>query len=211
MCPLQNILNSGLMGSVVVGLITLLGVYLTLRGQRQLDKSRQEEIVEGVLQALYEELDILWERLNELVKDDWEKYEEEKIKGKKAIFSCNLPIRKDYFTVYNSNANLIGQVNKPPDLRRKIVKVYTLFGALIEGYRKNTELLQKREEIRIRWREAQTKGDTGEVTVNDMLYEECSSSLRVIAPKLKERHDEFGNLIEDLLKVLEEKFPHLKS
>lgn len=199
------------MGSVVVGLITLLGVYLTLRGQRQLDKDHQEEIVNGVLQALYEELDILWERLNELVEDDWKKYEEEKRRERKAIFFCNLPIRKDYFTVYNSNANLIGQINKPPDLRRKIVKVYTLFGALIEGYRRNTALLDKREEIRIRWKEAQTKGDTAEVTVNDMLYQECSSSLRVMAPKLKERHDQFGDLIGDLLEALEEKFSHLKN
>ena len=44
-----------------------------------------------------------------------------------------------------------------------------------------------------------------------MLYEECSSSLRAFAPRLKVGHDQFRELIEDLLKVLEEKFPHLKS
>lgn len=183
----------------------------TFEGQRQLDKDRQEEIVEGVLQAFYGELKIFWERLNEIVEDRWKKYEEEEKKGAKPIFPLNLPFWGDHFPIYHSNANLIGQINEPPDLRHKIVKVYALFESLIRSYRINTMLVQKRKEVRMMWKEAEAREDSAEVSVNQMLYEECSLDLRNFAPVLKARHDQFRELIEDLLKVLEEKFPHLKS
>ena len=225
---LYMVLNN--LGSILAALIIAAGAFLAAReggriagkasresvremleGQRQLDKDRQEEIVDGVLQAFYGELNILWERLNEVVGDRWKKYEEEEKKGKEAIFPLNLPFSGDYIPVYRSNANLIGQINKPPDLRQKIVIAYALFESLIRSYKLNTLLVQKRQEVRMMWKEAETKKDTEEVTVNKMLYEECSSSLQKFAPRLKARHDQFGELIEDLLKVLEEKFPHLKS
>ena len=89
----------------------------------------------------------------------WKKYEEEEKEEKPPIFAVNIPFRQDYFTIYKSNANLIGQINKPPDLRRKIVKVYTLFESLIEAYRINTVLVQKRQEVRAMWKEAEARGD----------------------------------------------------
>ncbi len=183
----------------------------TLEGQRQLDKDRQEEIVNGVLQAFYGELNIFWERLNEIVQDCWKEYEEEEKKGKKPILLLNLPFWGDHFPIYHSNANLIGQINEPPDLRHKIVKVYALFESLIRSYRINTMLVERRNEARTMWKEAQTRRDVTEISVNQMLYEERLSHLRSFAPKLKARHDQFRELIEDLLKVLEEKFPHLKN
>ena len=188
-----------------------MGVSTTFQRQRQLDKDRQEEIIDGVLQAFYGELNIFWERLNEIVEDFWKEYEEEEKKGGKPILLLNLPFWGDHFPIYHSNANLIGQINEPPDLRHKIVKVYALFESLIRSYRINTMLVERRNEARTMRKEAQTRGDVTEIFVNQMLYEERFSHLQSFAPKLKARHDQFRELIEDLLKVLEERFPHLKS
>ena len=206
MCFLENILYSNLMASVVVGLITLLGVYLTLRGQRQCDKDRQEEIIQGVLQALYEELKEVWERLDEVAVDYWKKYEEEKGNKKRSIFSCHLTVSQDYLTIYRSNANLIGQI-KRSELRRKIVRVYTLLQALVEGYRINTEFLDKCEEADIRWQAAEAKGDEAEVKANKVLYERFYSKLEKYAPQLQKEHKYLKQLIEeDLLEMLREEF-----
>ncbi len=68
----------------------------TLEGQRQLDKHRQEEIVDGVLQAFYGELNIFWERLNEIVQDCWKEYEEAMMRLKHVIRNtdeCEVPLR----------------------------------------------------------------------------------------------------------------------
>jgi len=50
------------------GGLTLLGVIVTLLVQDYYNRKRQQEIIQGVLQALYEELIVLWGILDEAVK-----------------------------------------------------------------------------------------------------------------------------------------------
>ena len=200
-------------------------MYLTLQGQRQQDKGRQKEIIRGVLQAIYEELDSFWEQLNEEVDFyweifDWEMFGQRKIKH----FDCRLSLSPDYITIYRSNANLIGQIEELK-LRRKIVKAYMLLQSLMVGYGINTELLREYVKARNRLREAiakrkeaEDKGDEVEARRNEIeakgseeLLKGFCFELESYAPKLREVHYDSKKFTKELLDMLEERFSELKN
>ena len=156
----------------------------TLKGQEQRDKERQREIIQGVLQAVYEELSAFQERYNKTIVPVWKQIEKDKSNGFFGIFL----ISPDCFIVYRSNANLVGQIENPPNLRRKIVKVYMELVGLSKSYEANNMFFEKYEE-------AKASGD--KKTANE-LY----STLQTYGPLLKKDHENSMKLIEDILKIL---------
>ena len=186
-CELWPSVISGLVG----GVLALLGVYFTLEGHRQRDKDRQEEIILSALEAIKEELNSLWGIINESVEHYWKEFEE-----KKDFLNCNLTVPSDYFTIYRSNANLIGQIEEP-ELRNKIVRVYVLLLALIEGYKKNNTWIDKYEKANY---------DNHQVAV--LVF---TKLLNQHASGLRRQHDRVAIEIECLIKMLEKRLslkPH---
>lgn len=156
----------------------------TLRGQERRDKERQQELILGVLEATYEELNEFWKDHTKGVKKYWEEEFE-----KKGYFSAHIEISSNYCIVYNSNANYIGQVPNS-ELRREIVKVYILLGELISGYKLNNRVLIEREKAI----------DAG----NRELLHDIEHHLRQNGPKLKKEYYDLSTSIENLLKMLKE-------
>ena len=152
----------------------------TFQGQEQRDKKRQQETIQGVLQAINEELNILWE----LYIKNFGVYLEEVKKG--GIFDVPVSISQDYFTIYRSNANLIGQIENS-DLRRKVVKVYTLLQAMLDCYQINS----------IRLGKYQTAGRSDKA-----LWISLGLGLANYAEKLKEDHYYLKREVEALLEML---------
>jgi hypothetical protein len=97
-----------------------------------------------VIQAIYAELISLAEIYRNEFLEEWEKF------SSGETFSTYYPITQDYFTVYNSNAFLIGQI--PDDeLRAAIVKAYVLAKGLIDSHLMNNRLLDDYGQARVRY------------------------------------------------------------
>ena len=170
----------------------------TFRNQRQLDKDRQEEIIQGVLHAIYEELDVVYRQLNApQLKEAWEKFEDKEFwKGlpsftgqDKPVFFGAFPTSVDFLIVYRSNASLIGQVENS-ELRSEIVRNYTFLQILLQSYERNRECFSQ-------CLEAYDKDERN-------FANRLRSDLQKIAPILKENHDSVNESILELLKTLEE-------
>ncbi len=212
-------MECGQTNELITGLFTLGGVILgsgmTFLGQYLLDKRR----IQGVLHALYEELNSFWKQLKGEVDPYWKMFERGAVKH----FDCRLSLSPDYITIYRSNANFIGQIGDL-ELRHKIVEVYMLLQALMQGYAINTKFLyeylevkDRHEEVVAKREDAVAKRDEVEANKNaieangiKILVENSMRQLRIYAPQLKKEHDDFAKLVEKLLKMLKEKLPQQK-
>ncbi|MDE0291705.1 MAG: hypothetical protein OXK19_04200 [Candidatus Dadabacteria bacterium] len=183
-------MDCGIWPSVISGLVggglALLGVYFTLKGHRQRDKDRQEEIIRGILQAIYEELKAMYDLLDSsAVELSWKAFEN----GPHPYYNFAIIFSKDYSIVFRSNANFIGQI-KNSNIRHEIVKVYKVLDVIMGEYEKNTELL-------VRYIKADK---TGQRELASELYKQ----LRDFAPELQEMHEFSKKSIRNFLYMLEE-------
>ena len=181
--------------ALIGGGLALMGVFIGLGIQYLVDESREKKIIRGFLQTIQEDLTIIWDNLNEGTKDLWKEFEKEKKEGKTPLFSGNVSVSPDYLAIYHSNANLIGRV-KNSNLRRKIVKAYASLQGLLEGYKVNSWRLDEKSKA---------------VKENPSLYNKFNFELRYNAPKLKKKHDDFAELMEDLLETLEKELGRCKE
>ena len=149
----------------------------TLEGQERRDKDRQQEIIQGVLQAIYEELNAIYNQLNSVSFD--EEY---------SVHYDAFAVTQDYSIIYRSNANLIGQI-KNSDLRRGVVKTYKTLDVLMEVYKTNNRLL-------LQWQEAGNTGKRG-------LAITFHSKLQDIGPELRETHNSSKKSTKEVLDLIE--------
>lgn len=184
----------------------LLGVGIGLLGQYILNWLKHQKMIQGVLRAIYVELDVIRRELDSLmVMEAWEHFEQNEDswkelklpKERKPYFDYNFPASVDLSIIYRSNANLIGHIKKPPHLRERIVKTYTMLHTLLDSYRINNLHLNQYEE-------AHSKGDTKSA---DMFR----SRLQELAPNLKGKHDFVSTSILRLIHRIEEEMPELKE
>lgn len=179
-----------LIAAIVVGRKTasasIQSVHKTFQEQRQLDEERREKIIRGVLQTFYDELDVTCKWLDEQVENCWKDFEKKAI----TFFKGKLWISDDCLTIYRSNASFIGQIEKPPELRSEIVRVYTLLQDLIEAYKINNNYLDKHEKAK--------------TDMKEELAEKYHAFLMSYALELKKQHNNFRKSKEDLFKILRE-------
>ena len=90
-------------GGLIVGVCAIAGVYKTLQGQNRRDRDRQQEMIQGVLQAIYEELHAMWEQYNAAAESYWKEFEFCRIRREHVIlrhilsFRCFSPL---LFSIY---------------------------------------------------------------------------------------------------------------
>lgn len=207
-------MGSGLWPSVIsaliVGVITLVGVYETIHGQEKRDEKRRKDTNKAVKRALLQELDTIWKDLSESVESFWEEYEQRKFLDFRSFLS------PDYLTIYRSNADHIGHIDDP-ELRDNIVKVYLRLHFLMDAYNLNTEFLNEyikaedsHEEATVRQRHPAAQNSPQhriqsaiEAAGFEALMDNALKKLKKYAPSLKEQHDDFADSIEELLDMLE--------
>jgi hypothetical protein len=145
----KNNYDKSIAGPMVAGLVTIVvgasaayfGTKSALRAAQQthlnnlaLRKQDREAQVRGVIQAIYAELSSLSDIYRNEFQEEWEKF----VKGEP--FTTFYPISQDYFTVYNGNAALIGQI--PDDeLRTGVVRAYLASKGLVDSHLFNNRLL----------------------------------------------------------------------
>ena len=161
----------------------------TFRGQAEIAKEKEDLLIKGLLQALHDEIEIVFGRYQQVLGDKVDALNEDD------PLLIYYPIISDFFTVYNGNASLIGRI-PDHDLRRKIIKTYTLGKGLVDCFCYNNALLEKFET----WNQIyfESKSDIHKQKTN-FLY----NSLVEYAKTLKLTHEDVKASASQLLIELE--------
>lgn len=140
---------AALAGGVIAGLFTLLGVVVQANVTRKHQDEQSAAIVRDWLSALHDEAKTLWNSYMEGIGAQIEALADGQ------PFLWFYPVTQEYFTVYASNATLIGRVTNP-SLRQRIVKAYALARSIIDAYRLNNVYVEKFEQFS--WMDIQQPG-----------------------------------------------------
>ena len=145
---LKNIWLGSLYSAIIGGLIAGTASFLATRRAHRNNLQRQEIAhklrVNNLLQALYDEINILWEGYW------WGAGEAlEKLNDREAI-KWIYPLTPDIFTIYNGNAALIGSIDDKY-LRKCIIITYTKARALIDAFRLNNKLIIRYDELKLKY------------------------------------------------------------
>lgn len=127
------------LSALLGGFFVLIGVYVTHKLSERKRHNEQADIIRGVLQGLHDEIETLWDIYTERVG----KIVETLPNGQG--FEGYWVVSQDYFTVYSSNAHLIGQITDV-DLRKEIISTYTIAKSLLDTFRMNNELVNRLEQ-----------------------------------------------------------------
>lgn len=179
-------------GAILGGLITgFFAVHSTTRAfdnQRQYTKENDERIIRGLLQAIHDEVEVMWGRYQETMGSRIDTLEDDEPLN----FYC--PLVSDSFTVYNGNSVLIGRI---PDnaLRKQIIKTYMLAKGMMDLFRLNNDLVQRLETARKIYQE------TG-AEIDKQFADSQFVKLISYANTLKQGHRNLGREINQLLSVL---------
>ena len=202
-------LIASIVGGLIAGYFSNRSVGKTLEVQEQRDEKHQQGIIQGVLEAIYEELNAIYGVFNlPKRKKVWKEFEDNlnfwnQTKGlkdfpdeDKPFFHYHFPISVDFLIVYRSNANFIGRINNS-DLRRKIVQNYMSIQLLLSYYEENNTLCDRYDEAQ--------RGD------QERLIDLFRSQLQKLASVLQSNQNSCNKSMDELIKMLEKELPHLSD
>ena len=184
-------------GGVLTGVFSLLASQKSYKNQQEHSDKNEEKIIAGLLQSIHNEIETVFDRYQESMGARLESLND----GGALIYYY--PLVSDFFTVYNGNSFLIGRIPNN-DLRKQIIKTYTLAKGMVDSFRMNNDLVSKWEFSEKLYAESK----------NDVHKEQAIAhfaSLIDYAKTLKESHKtlktEVSNLLRELRKhgVLNEK------
>lgn len=181
-------LLSGLLGSIVGGLCSVGAVWFQSTQTRADQRVAEKRIIRSYLLSLRTEVETLWKR-----------YEET---AGQLVTSLGLnqpllgfwPVTHDYFTVYNTNAFLLGRV-EDDELRTLIVRTYNLAKGIVDSFRMNNEMNSKLENAQLLALQTQNPAFTQIANVQHQ-------NLVNYATMLKARHNELKDHVERLLRAI---------
>jgi hypothetical protein len=117
-----SVFGSAITGAISGGLITGYFALKTTKkahdNQMQQATQNEKKLIQGLLQAIHDEVETVFERYQESMGAKLES-----LKDGEALL-LYYPLVSDFFTVYNGNSFLIGRI-PDNDLRKQIIKTYT--------------------------------------------------------------------------------------
>jgi hypothetical protein len=181
-------LGAGFVGAVVGGVATLIGAKWQLSAASRDQRQREARHHAAILRAIHDELETVREVYNLSVGSAIASLPE------KQAFYNYWPVNFDYFTVYNSNAVFIGHLSDT-DLRKDIIVAYTRARALIDSFRLNNWLVERREVAYLTWQQSQTATNLEALKVRDAVLVDY-------AAKLKRGHGMLEGALDTVLRSL---------
>jgi hypothetical protein len=185
-------LLSGLIGAVIGGVLTglfsILAVNKTEKHNRESRVENDTKLLKGLLQALHDELESIYERYQESMGAHIEALAE----GTPLLMYY--PVINDFFTVYNANAFLIGRIENN-DLRKSLVRTYVLAKGLVDSFRMNNESVSKFEH----WNAL--AGETA-LPLHTQNAQAQYNGLVVYAKQIKKSHAEAKKSVAELMRML---------
>jgi hypothetical protein len=127
-------LFSALLGGLIAAWATKRATERALNQSLAIQEDNRRAVLRGVILGIRSELEVLWA----LYKSEMEA-EINKLQSGKGIW-ITLPIYESYFTVYDSNCSLLGQI-ADDELRNSIVRAYLAAKSLINAHKHNNELI----------------------------------------------------------------------
>ena len=131
-------ISGAVIGGVIAGFFVLRATQKSFDNQRIHSDENEEKLIAGVLQSIHDEIDTVFERYQETMGAKIESLE----RGQALLYYY--PLVSDFFTIYNGNSFLIGRIQNN-DLRRQIIRTYTLAKGIVDSYRMNNDLVSKWE------------------------------------------------------------------
>lgn len=183
----DNLLSTGI-GAIIGSSLSLLGVWISHRLNRSHQENKDQQMILGVMQALHDEIESLWENYLQGVGNQIEVLPDDK------PLALYWPVTQDYFTVYTTNAFFIGRI-ADHDLRKLIVSTYSKARGLIDSYRLNNDFFQKFEHAH--WLFQETKNPAHEKSAKSQFM-----TLTNYAKSIKKAHEEVKKQVQDLLRAL---------
>jgi hypothetical protein len=98
------------------------------------DRATREEAILGVVEALHDEMDVLWKFYVDGLSAE--------IRGLKdgvGLWSAH-SLQADYFSIFNANASLLGHI-QPAQFRKLLVETYTQLKILVDTVATNNRLV----------------------------------------------------------------------
>lgn len=132
--PFGSAILGAVLGGVITGYFALHSTDKAHENQQKRADENEEKIIKGLLQAIHDEIETIWDRYQETMGSQLDTLEGD------APLTFYYPLVSDFFTVYNGNSFLIGRVPSN-DLRKQIIKTYTLAKGMVDSFRLNNDLV----------------------------------------------------------------------
>ena len=177
---------TALLGACVGGMFTLVATNRVMHMDNEKEIRREEKEVQNLLDAIGMEIGTLWDfhqrRIGAII--------EVLPEGKALEFYY--PLTQDYFTIYNSNATMIGRV-KDASLREAIVVCYNKCKKVVDGFKYNNMLFRDYRDLLLMPADSPNHVEYVKAKHNE-LFE--------FAQVIKEDHFEVKGYVERLLYLL---------
>jgi len=131
-------ISGAVLGGVITGFFALRSTDKAHENQQKHADDNEEKIIKGLLQAIHDEIETIWDRYQETMGSQLDTL------GDDDPLNFYYPLVSDFFTVYNGNSFLIGRIPNN-DLRKQIIKTYTLAKGMVDSFRLNNDLVHKFE------------------------------------------------------------------
>lgn len=174
--------------SIIVGVVAAqIGAKATRQATEQAQsfhlqqqRTLKEAQVAGVIQAIYVELSCLWIIYRDEFEEVWKNLPSDE------PLRIYYPLNQDYFTVYNANSSMIGQI---PDesLRVGVVKAYLAAKNLVDGHLFNNRIL---DDISAMLQHRAATADSAVVTQLESRLSDLRVELKSYSPALRSTCEE---------------------
>jgi Skp family chaperone for outer membrane proteins len=187
---------SAIAGAFIGGLFTAFAaIYSTNRAYKnQLVTSQENEknLINALLQSIHDEIETVSERYGATLAPEIDKIKEGE------ILPRYYPLGSDYFTVYNSNAHLLGRI---PDhgLIKQIIITYTMSKGMVDSLQQYSDRLLRYENLEGIFLQTQNPIHRQQA---DMLYATLAADcqkLKVYQGKSKQETDKLLNDLKSYL------------
>lgn len=131
-------ISGAVVGGMIAGFFALRSTQKSFDNQREHADENEEKLIAGVLQSIHDEIETVMDRYQETMGSRIESL------GKEEALAFYYPLVSDFFTVYSGNSFLIGRI-PDNDLRKQIIKTYTLAKGMVDSFRLNNDLVAKWE------------------------------------------------------------------
>jgi len=131
-------ISGAVVGGVIAGYFAIKATSKSFEHQKTQTEENESKLIMGLLQSIHDEIETVHERYQETMGAKLESLPD----GEALAFYY--PLVSDFFTVYNGNSFLIGRI-PDNDLRKQIIKTYTLAKGMVDSFKLNNDLVGKFE------------------------------------------------------------------
>ncbi len=171
-------LSAAVAGGLVGGGFTCLGLLINISNERRKSSAAEHHEVVAFCQAIATELHCVVGRYMDSVGTSMEQHD------RTQPFAYFYPVFEDYFTIFNSNASMVGKI-QDRDLRSEMVQVYIIGKALLDTYKLNNQIV-------VNWQEAQHSADRSGVAQDQLYAQNLFEKMRKMTPVLFSVHKAFS-------------------